>query len=147
MIDITRSQVYPIDVIDLMLKAQVTDAIGVSTGGYGTKLHLPEEASTSDQNKAQKIFDNWDNLNPSIDKTSMVVGDADPIITYDTADSEVGYVVLLDDDLYSEGMVEAIAGTATLELDSPEAGTYEIYVYRLAGNFASGSVSIIVSEV
>ena len=144
---ITSETVYLADVVDVMLRDHVSTAGGVSTGPYGTILHLPDGASASDQNKAQKIFDNWDNLTITIDKTSMDVGDADPVITYDTADTDVGFVVLLDGKIYASGSEAPVAGTVTLELDAPEAGDYDIYVYRRQGNFASGSVSITVNEV
>lgn len=147
-INITDNAVRPANVVDNMLKTHVPSAFGVSSSSaYGTILHLPDSASASDQNKAQKIFDNWDNLSPNIDKTSMNVGDADPVITYETSDAEVGYLVLLDRRVYASGNEAPIAGTVTLELDAPEAGEYAIYVYRKQGNFASGSVSITVNEV
>ena len=146
MIDISSVTLYPIGVIDNMLKTHVPSAVGVSVGPSGTKLHLPDDASASDQNKAQKIIDNWGNLTLTASTTSMTVGDADPTITEDTNDTDLNYVVLLDGELYGSGVETAVAGTVTLELDSPEAGTYDIYVYRTAGNFASGSVTITVSE-
>lgn len=146
MIEITDGTNYPIDVVNNMLTTIVPDSLGVSTGPYGTRLHLPDDASTSEQNKAQKIFDNWGNLNLTVSTTSMTVGDADPTVTYDTSDDDLNYVVLLDGVEYATGAEAPVAGTVTLELDSPEAGVYDIYVYRTAGNFASGSVTITVSE-
>jgi hypothetical protein len=146
MIEITDATNYPIDVVNNMLTTIVPDSLGVSTGPYGTRLHLPDDASTSEQNKAQKIFDNWGNLNLTASTTSMTVGDADPTVTYDTSDDDLNYVVLLDGEVYGSGAEAPVTGTVTLELDAPEAGTYDIYVFRTVGNFASGSVTITVSE-
>ena len=145
MIDISSETWRNPHVLDSILKEIVVG--GLSTGPYGVIVHLPDGATASDQNKAQKILDNWGNLSPDIDKTSMNVGDADPVVTFDTADSDMGYVVLLDGKFYGSGSEAVVAGTLTLELDSPEAGEYDIYIYRLQGNFASGSVSITVNEV
>lgn len=149
MINITSDTERPFAVIQDMISTHVPTVIGISTESgtnYKMTIHLPDDASASHQNRANKIFDNWGNLNLTASTTTMAVGDTNPTITYDTGDSELNYVILLDGNVYASGTETVIAGTLTLELDSPEAGTYEIYVYRLSGNFASGFVSIIVSE-
>mgnify|MGYP006921610335 CR=1 FL=1 len=147
MIHISRSNMYPGHVLDTMLRAVVPDAIGVSTGPYGTFLHLADDASLTHQNTAVNLLDNYGGLAVSTDKTSMNEGDVDPVITVSSGDAELGYIVLLDGDEYDSGAVSVITGTATLNLVSPVAGAYQIFVYRKTGNYASGSVTIMVNEV
>ena len=147
MINITTGTLHNMYVVDTAIKALTTTALGVSGGKYGTVIHMADEASASDLNKAQKVFDNWGNLNPSPSSTSIVVGDPDPTIQVSSPDSDLGYVVLLDGGLYSSGTVSVVTGTATLTLVDPEVGTYDIYFFRLAGNFASGSTTLTVNEV
>jgi hypothetical protein len=63
------------------------------------------------------------------------------------SDSDVGYIVLLDGVEYASGTDAVSAGVADLTLASPVAGVYEIFIYRRLGNYASGSITITVSEV
>lgn len=146
MIDITAESVFNIVALDGLARAVLGgDTPGVSVGTAST-IHLVDSASSAKQNQAQKIFDNWGNLSPSASVSSMVVGDSDPTITQTSSDDELAYVVTLDGGLYSSGTVEVVAGTATLTLVDPEAGVYDIYLARVAGNFASGYTTITVSE-
>jgi len=147
MIHISRSVAYPGGVMDTILRTAIPTAIGVSTGPYGTILHLAENSSPADQTIANNLLDNFGGLIVSADKTTMTEGDADPIITVSSGDAELGYVVLLDGDEYDTGDVSVIAGTATLNLVNPVAGAYQIFVFRKTGDYASGSVLIMVNEV
>ncbi len=147
MINITSQTVHPIGALDSIARAILDDdTTGISVSSTST-IHLVDSASASNQSQAQKIFDNWGNLNPTPSVSSMVVGDADPTITQTSSDSELAYVVLLDGEAYSSGTVSVIAGTATLTLVDPEAGVYDIYFARTSGNFASGQTTITVTEV
>lgn len=147
MIHISRSTGYPGPVMDTMLRATVPTAIGVSTGSYGTILHLAGDSSPAYQTIANSLLDNYGGLTVNVDKTTMNEGDADPVITVSSGDAELGYLVLLDGDEYDAGNVSVISGTATLNLVSPVAGAYQIFVYRKTGDYASGSVLIRVNEV
>ncbi len=147
MINISSETVYSIKALDSIARAILDDdTTGISVSHLST-IHLLDSASTSKQNHAQKIFDNWGNLSPIASVSSMVVGDSDPTITQTSSDDDLFYVVLLDDEMYSSGTVSVIAGTATLTLVDPEAGVYDIYVARTSGNFASGHTTITVTEV
>ena len=107
--------------------------------------------SPENQDKANAIFNNYDRLIVNSDKTVMTEGDTDPVISCNdvliAGDSDVGYVALLDGIEYASGTTTVTAGEATLNLVSPVDGEYEIFLYRRTGNYASGSVTIIVSEV
>lgn len=147
MINISRSTAYPNPVMDTILRATVSTAIGLSTGPYGTILHLEADASPTHQAIANNLLDNYGGLMVNVDKMTMNEGDADPVITISSSDAGLGYIVLLDGDDYDTGDVAVIAGTATLNLVSPVAGAYQIFVYRKTGDYASGSVLIRVNEV
>ena len=146
MINITDNTPQNIHALNAIAQA-VLDANtpGVSVSSVST-IHLFDSATVSAQNKAQKIFDNWDNLSPVASSSSLTVGDSDPTIALDSSDDDMAYAVTLDGELYSSGTVEVVAGTATLTLVDPEAGEYVIYFARTSGNFASGSTTITVSE-
>lgn len=147
MINITNAMHYPIHLMDAILRTAIANAIGVSAGAYGTSLHLPDNASTQQQADAQSILTNFGNLTITADKTTMTEGDADPIITVSSGDAELGYRVLLDGEEYDSGTVAVVSGTATLNLVSPIAGVYQIYVYRTVNNFSSGGITVTVNEV
>lgn len=151
MIDISTTQVMKATQVDAIVRAVNPNAFGVSTGGYGTHIHLPDDANSTVQQDAQNILDNYGSLSISASVTTLNEGDADPIVTCDDAsisgDSDMGYVVLMDGDIYATGTASVVSGEATLNLVSPVAGEYEVFMYRLSGNYASGSVNITVSEV
>jgi hypothetical protein len=123
---------------------------GVSVGGGSSRIHLLDD-SQSNQDIANDILNNYDGLVVTADKTSMVEDDADPVISCAdvmiASDSDVGYIVLLDGVEYASGTDAVSAGVADLTLASPVAGVYEIFIYRRLGNYASGSITITVSEV
>ena len=116
MIHITDNATPNIQILDSIARAVLgADTTGCSVSDTST-IHLVSDASASKQNQAQKIFDNWGNLSPAASASSLVVGDADPTITVDSADDDLFYAVSLDGELYSSGTVTVNTGTATLTL-------------------------------
>lgn len=122
---------------------------GISTGPYGTIIHLLNEGQVY-QDRAQGILDNWGGLTVTADKTTMTEGDADPVVSCNDAaisgDATVGYIVLLDGQLYADGTDTVTAGSVSLTLSSPVNGSYDVYIYRKSGTYASGKVTITVNE-
>lgn len=151
MIDVTRIIEIELDALHTITHALLTESAVSTNSNHHTRIHLPDSASTVEQNKAQAILDNYLSLPISASATALTEGDAAPTITCDDSviagDTEVGYVVLLDGDLYADGTTPVNSGEASLTLVSPVAGTYDVYVYRLSGDYASGSVQLIVEEV
>lgn len=146
MINITVQTETPSSVLDAMARAILgNDTPGVSVGAAST-IHLVDSASATKQNQAQKILDNWDNLSPLASVSSMTYGDSDPTITQTSTDVDVNYIVLFDGVEYASGVATVNAGSASLTLIAPEDGIYDIYFFRTAGNFASGSTQITVNE-
>ena len=125
-----------------------SDYRGVSVNSQ-SKIHLPDDATQQTQDVAQAIFDNYDTLSILSTITNMTEGNpTDPIITNQVAlaDSQLGYIVTFDGEVYDEGTTPTTAGIATLNLVDPVAGEYIVYLYRLEGNFASGLITITVNE-
>lgn len=151
MIHIPHANRYRSDVIDIAIRALVPTANGVSTGPYGTLIHLPDGTSNENQDKASNLLNNVDNLTVTASVSTMTEGDADPIVTCNdpsiASDPSIGYIVLLDGTIYASGSDTVSSGTAQLTLSAPVAGVYDIFLYRLTGNYASGSVRITVNEV
>lgn len=151
MIEITDLTIQLSPVIDAIARAVVPATIGVSTGAYGTIIHLPDNASPSDQSKLADMLANHGALTISADKTVMNEGDADPIVTCSdgaiASDPTIAYIVLLDGEIYASGTDAVTSGTAQLTLVAPLVGVYDIFIYRLRGNYASDSVRITVNEV
>jgi hypothetical protein len=147
--DINKQLLFPSEVLKTILSSNIPSAGGVSTGPYGTIIHLEDSASIAVQLLAQAILDNWDALTVLSTSTELTEGDTDPVITVASgigATEELGYAVLLDGEEYDTGDVTAVAGTVTLNLVSPDTGVYEVYVYRKTDNYYSGHVTITVNE-
>jgi len=151
MINITSELQRDTTMIDILARDMIPTTIGASGGVYGAILHLPDGTSASDQNRAQAILDNYDGLTVTADKTTMTEGDPDPIIScidvQIVGDSEVGYAVMMDGEVYDSGTTPVVAGTATLTLVAPTNGIFIICIYRQSDSYASGLTTITVNEV
>lgn len=152
MMDIRKviSSVNPM-LLDAVAREALGSGIsGISTDALSARIHLLDESS-GNQNIANMVLDNYGDLSLSADVITLTEGDADPIVTCADVrlltDVEVGYIVLLDGEMYAKGTANVLAGEATLNLVSPVAGIFEVFVYRMMGDYASGSVQITVSEV
>jgi len=151
MIDIQRTIAIQSPVVSNIADAVLTESAVSTNNSNHTRIHLPDGATTAQQSIAQSILDNYGALPVSASATALSEGDSDPVMTCDdssiVSDSDMGYVVLLDGDIYAEGTTSVDSGEATLTLVSPIAGVYEVFLYRRTGNYASGSIQITVSEV
>ncbi len=148
--DISKSIVANTTVLDATARAALPSSVsGVSVNSVSI-IHLLDD-SQANQYTANAVLDAYGTLTVTADKTTLTEGGADPVITCNDAliagDAEVGYVVLLDGEVYATGTDTVTSGVSELTLASPVAGKYEVFVYRISGNYASGSVNIIVSEV
>ncbi len=152
MLDIIAQIPTEINALDIVARVALSSATsGVSSSSDGkSTIHLLDD-SQANQDIANDILNNYDTLVVTADKTTMDEGDVDPVVTCNDAsisgDSDVGYVVLLDGTVYASGTTPVTAGVATLNLMSPVDGVYEISMYRVTDNYASGSVTITVNEV
>ena len=150
MIDITTPTVYPIEPINFIAR----ELLDIATSGVSirldTAIHLIDE-SQANQDIAQDILDNFDSLTVTASATNINEGDPDPVITCNDSaivnDAEIGWVVIVDGDIYADGTTTVTGGTATLTLIAPSYGIYDIYLYRLVSNYSSGSITITVNEV
>ena len=150
MIDINKDIETNIDALNVVARTILGDATaGVSTGN-GSTIHLVDE-SDSAQVVANSILDNWSTLSVTADNTNIDEGAGDVTITcVDVSiadDTDIGYVVLLDDELYDAGTDTVAGGSASLILSQPVNGVYKVYMYRLVDNYLSGYVIITVNEV
>jgi|GEM_PF-1407425 len=151
MIDIQRTLNVNFAVLQHIIGDVLPLQAGVSSNNSNdTRIHLPDTATVAQQSQAQNLLDNYSNLPVSASTNSLTEGDPDPTITCDdssiTGDTQLGYIVLLDGQSYADGTTPVTSGTAELILVAPIAGTYDIYLFRQAGDYASGSIQIIVSE-
>lgn len=145
MADVMTSAVYPIAVMDVIVRA-LFDVFGVSVGDYGTRVHVNAGESEHD---VQVFLDNVGSL--VVDDVTITEGDPDPVVRCDDAkiisDASVGYVVMLDGELYASGVMAVAAGVAEDTLESPISGEYECWMFRTAFPFESGRGYVFVQGV
>lgn len=150
MLDINKDILTSINAMIVVADTILGEATAGVTTGNGTTIHLLDE-SESAQATANSILDNWSTVTVTADTPVIDEGTGDVTITCDDAliadDTEVGYVVLLDGELYDSGTDVVTGNSVSLILTDPVDGTYEVYVYRLVDTFASGYVIITVNEV
>jgi len=148
--DISADLILPILPLDAIARAVLLDKVSGVSVGSNTRIHLLDDSPVN-QDTANAVLDNFGNLTVNADKITMIEGDADPVITCSdpniATDTNVNYLVLLDGDNFAEGTAPIIVGEVTLNLISPVAGIYDIYIYRTVGSYACGSITIMVSEV
>lgn len=122
---------------------------GVSVGGGASRIHLLD-GNGANQARSSDIFNHFNTLQLSVEGAATREGETAPVIRCQDGaialDSEMGYLVLLDGEVYAQGRDSLIKGELSLTLSSPAAGTYDIFVFRLRGNFASASTRIHVRE-
>ena len=150
MMDIRKAKSIPIHYLDLIARDVLNAGIsGVSAGGGVSRIHLVDD-SPINQRRCDDILSNFDALLISANKTRMTEGEADPVISCrDDAirdDIEMGYMVLLDGEVYAQGSDLVTSGVLTLTLSEPVAGVYSVFVYRKSGNYASATLQIVVNE-
>lgn len=149
--DITSAGTYETELLDHVARKVLGRATsGISVGGGFSRIHLLSSSAVN-QRRASDILNHYNTLQLDTDKTTMSEGKADPVIRCrDLAianDSEVGYLVLLDGEVYAKGSEKVVSGELSLTLSNPVAGTYRVFVFRLRGNHASASIQIVVSEL
>ena len=134
----------PVDVVsfDQLLREALTDTlIGVSTGPYGTVVHLQPIATTLEQIQVNNSLNNYNTLTLSYNPATRIVRCDDAAIS---GDGDVGFVVKRNDSIEDMGIEPLVAGTIELELPDV-VGRYDIFIYRRHGNFASGLITMEVS--
>ena len=150
MMDIRKAKSMPIHFLDLIARDVLGESIsGVSAGGGVSLIHLVDD-SPINRRRCDDILSYFGALLISANKTRMTEGQAEPVISCrDDAirdDSEMGYMVLLDGEVYAQGSDLVTSGVLTLILSAPVAGIYSVFVYRKSGNYASATLQIVVNE-
>ena len=149
--DVSRNIEAPARALDAVARDVLGEATcGVSVGGGRSRIHLLD-ASALNRQRAKDILSNFGALQLSASATTLDRGAADPVISCrDSAisgDSELGYLVTLDGEVYAEGADQVASGGISLTLRRPEAGAYAVFVWRKRGNYASAIMNITVNEV
>lgn len=122
---------------------------GISVGGGLSRLHLLND-SVSNQRRANDILNHFNTLQLDAVKTSMKAGEADLVIRCrDRAiakDQELGYLILRDGAVFAKGSESVAAGALALTLRRPAAGAYQVFLFRIRGNYASAAATVVVHE-
>jgi hypothetical protein len=150
MLDINKDILTSINALIVVADTILGEATAGVTTGNGATIHLLDESELA-QATANSILDNWSALTVTADSPVIDEGAGNVTITCNDVaiadDTEVGYVVLLDGELYDNGTDTVTGNSVSLILADPVDGTYEVYVYRLVDTFASGYAIITVNEV
>ena len=134
--------------LDAIARAALGKATcGVSVGGGVSRIHLMNH-NLPEQQRASDVLNHFGSLALTADMTSMSAGDADPVVRCAderiAADSQLAYLVLRDDETIAQGKLAIIGGQASLTLSALEVGVHDVFLYQLGGQFASGSLRILV---
>lgn len=120
---------------------------GISVGAGLARIHLIND-SASNQRRASDILNHFERLRMLDDVISAREGQAAPVIRCrDLAiakDTEIAYLVLLAGQVQAQGLQSVVSGELSFTIERPTAGSYRVFVYRTRGNYASGSVQIVV---
>ena len=147
MISVANSTQYNSTIVDTMVKAIISVATGVSTGPYGTIIHVLDGGQVQ---PANEVFAGIGALAVTTDKSTIVANGSDTATVNCNApsisgDATVGYVVTLDGNPYSTGTTPVSAGAVQLTLNTVVAGRYDIHLYRLNPTYQSGTVVVTAS--
>ena len=144
--DITGQTNLNSAMLDAVARAALGKATcGVSVGGGLSRIHLMTH-NLPEQQRASDLLNQFGSLSLAADLTRMKVGQADPVVRCAderiAADSQLAYLLLRDDEVIAQGKLAVIAGQASLTLSALDAGVHDVFLYQLAGQFASGSLRI-----
>lgn len=118
---------------------------GVSVGGGASRIHLMNH-NPPEQQRASDVLNHFGSLSLTADQSRMSAGGADPVVscadTRIATDSQLAYLVLRDEAIIAQGRLDVIGGQCSLTLSAPEVGVHDVFLYQLAGQFASGSLRI-----
>lgn len=147
MVNILNSTRYNSELIDRLAKTAFGNSAGVSTGPYGTIIHVPDGGNPE---TANELFAGIGALAVTTDKSTLADDGVDTAtITCNAAaisgDAQVGYVVTHNGDPYSAGDAAVTAGVVELTLATALAGRYDVWLFRKQATYQSGSVVILAS--
>lgn len=118
---------------------------GVSVGGDRSCIHLKNH-NLPDQQRASDVLNHFGVLPLAVSPGLPGVGGAAPVVSADAKTiagaGALAYLLLRGDEEIRRGQVAVVDGEISLTLSGLEAGTYDVFVYRLDGNFASGVAQI-----
>lgn len=118
---------------------------GVSAGGGQSRIHLVNH-NLPEQQRASDALNHFGSLSLSADRLRMRAGDPDPVLRCAdariAADRQLAYLIIRDGAIIAQGQLDVIGGQAALTLSAPAPGLHDLFLYQLAGQFASGSLRI-----
>lgn len=118
---------------------------GVSAGGGQSRIHLVNH-NLPEQQRASDALNHFGSLSLGADRTRMRAGDPDPVVRCAdariAADRQLAYLILRDGAVIARGKLDVTGGKASLTLPEPAHGVYDLFLYQLAGQFASGALRI-----
>lgn len=143
--DIISHQAVDPRLLDAVARAALGNATcGVSTGP-DARIHLLAD-NMPEQQRASDVLRNFGLLQLTASATSLRAGEGNPVVTCAdeaiAADEQIGYLVLRDDEAIKRGALAVVAGACSLVVTPSPAADYVVLLYRLRGNFASGSAAI-----
>lgn len=148
--DIINNEAWQTSLLDAVARDALGAATcGVSVGGGRSRIHLVND-NPPEQQRASDVFNNFDTLQLSLSAENFIEGDPDPVIACRdrliAADSALAYLVVLDDEVLLRDRGDVVDGQFSLALTGLSAGSYLVFVYRISGNYASGSVRFNVDK-
>ena len=130
----TTATIHNVGFIDYCVRLFTSNLAGVSSGAYGTTVHLDNGYTNDDIANVQALFAGANSLSVNTDKNTITADDTDTAtITLSTAESSINYYVTLDNLDYASGHVTPSSGTATLELSTSLTGNYRVYMINPDG--------------
>lgn len=135
--------------LDAVTRAALGKATsGVSVGGGVSRIHLMNH-NLPEQQRASDVLNHFGTLAVTAHAASISAGVAASVIRCAderiAADSRLAYLVLRADAVIAQGRLDVTSGQCSLTLSDLELGTYDVLLYQLAGQFASGSLRIHVN--
>ncbi len=148
--DIINNEAWQTSLLDAVARDALGAATcGVSVGGGRSRIHLVND-NPPEQQRASDVFNNFGTLQLSLSAEKFIESDPDPVIACRdrliAADSALAYLVVLDDEVLLRDRGDVVDGQFSLALTGLSAGRFLVFVYRISGNYASGSVRFNVDD-
>lgn len=148
--DISHPQRLEILVLDYAAKLAFNQVLGVSTGDYGSVIHVRDDVGSAVIAKMETVLTAFGTLVVNTSAAS-IPGDDTTVATIssNTVDSSLDWLLvdLQTGDVLGSGTENAVAGVVSLNFKTSVPGSYDIWLVRKTGDFATGKAHVTVTEV
>lgn len=137
MINLSTTTIVNPYIMGTVVEELFGENVGLSTGPYGSIIHLPDETYLSE---ATDLLNNYGQLNVTADKFTVIADGSDTVTLTAVSNSDIQYFAVVNGVAYATGVATPTANVVNIEFATDIEGTYMIMLK--SDNYSTGYVEI-----